>query len=278
MKKLRIRPAAAIAVWLVVICLCSVPATAQDGPNQKAQAQALYGQAMAMLKDNLDNKTIAQAIVLLEKSAELDPSSEDTWIQIAWRYWMLGDDMPKGNGDERDARLKLFEKGMAAAEKAMALNRRSVGGLYWYTVNMAAAGEMRGILSSLGMAGTLFGNMSRVDRRDPYYLYGATRRVGSEVFVRVPTWLTEQFGFKPEYIEEDLQMNIEKWPNYFDNYVFLARVYLWEKNRSKALVALDYVLSHDPAAMPEEKAENVRQQETARKLWKEITGKEYPAR
>jgi hypothetical protein len=120
--------------------------------------------------------------------------------------------------------------------------------------------------------------MSRVDRRDPYYLYGATRRFGSEVFVRVPTWLTEQFGFKPEYLEEDLQMNIEKWPNYFDNYVFIARVYLWEKNRSKALVALDYVLSHDPAAMPEEKAENVRQQETARKLWKEITGKEYPAR
>ncbi|HUT56226.1 MAG TPA: hypothetical protein VM658_22735 [bacterium] len=267
--------AALAGLLLVALSINSPRAQNQDAGSQ---AGKLYGQAMAMLKDSLDNKTITQALALLEKAAELDPDSEETWTQIAWRHWMLGDDMPKSSGDEKQARLKLFEKGMAAAEKAMALNPRSVGGLYWYTVNMAAAGEMRGILSSLSMAGTLFGNMSRVDRRDPYYLYGATRRFGSEVFVRVPAFLTAQFGFKPEYIEEDLQMNIEKWPNYFDNYVFLARVYLWEKNGQTALEPLDYVLSHDPASMPEERAENLRQQGTARLLWKEITGKEYPAR
>ena len=271
------RATAAAFIGLLLGGFSINPARAQ-GEDAKVQADKLSGQAMAMLKDSLDNNTITQALVLLEKAAQLDPKNEQTWTQIAWRYWMLGDDLPKSSGDEKEARLKLFEKGMAAAQKAMALNPRSVGGLYWYTVNMAAAGEMRGILSSLGMAGTLFGNMSRVDRRDPYYLYGATRRFGSEVFVRVPTWLTEQFGFKPEYIEEDLQMNIEKWPNYFDNYVFIARVYLWEKNQPKALDALDYVLSHDPAGMPEERAENLRQQQTARRLWKEITGKEHPAR
>lgn len=273
----KIRVGVAGLAGLSIICLCSPLLRAQVA-NPRAEADKLHGQALAMLKNNLDNKTITQALALLEKAAELDPKNEEVWIEIAWRYWMLGDDMPQQSSEEKEARLKLFEKGMAAAQKAMALNPRSVGGLYWYTVNMAAAGEMRGILASLSMAGTLFGNMSRVDRRDPYYLYGATRRFGSEVFVRVPAWLTEQFGFKPEYVEEDLQMNIEKWPNYFDNYVFLARVYLWEKERDKALKMLEFVLSHDAASMPEEKAENVRQQATARRMWKEITGKEYPER
>ena len=273
--------AATLGALLVALLVTAAPfqrSSAQSAPDQKAQADQLYKQALGMLKEDLASNTLTQAVALLEKAAELDPSNEQVWIQIAWRYWMLGDELPKETGEQKDARLKLFEKGMAAGQKAIELNPKSVGGLYWHTVNMASAGEMRGILSSLSMAGTLFGNMSRVDRRDPYYLYGATRRFGSEVFVRVPTWLSEQCGFKPEYLEEDLLMNIERWPDYFSNYIYLAHVYSWNKDQEKALNMLDYVLSHDPAVMPEEKADNALQQKAARKMWKELTGKEYPER
>jgi tetratricopeptide (TPR) repeat protein len=261
---------------LALLFLLACPFWTGARADNKAEAEKLYSRAMAMMHESLDNKTLNQAVALLEKAAELDPKNEEIWIQLAWRYWLLGDEMPMDSKEEKKQRQELFEKGQAAGEKAMALNKRSVGGLYWYNVNMAAAGEMKGILESLSLAGQLFSNISRVDRRDPYYLYGATRRFGSEIFVRVPAWLTERFGFKPEYVEEDLLMNIEKWPNYFDNYTYLARVYVWSGQKDKALEMLEFVLENDPSIMPEEKAENERQQKFAREMWKEYTGKEWP--
>ena len=251
---------------------------AEPADPRAAEAQALYQQAKDLLHERLDDAALREAIGLLEKAAQLDPKNEAVWIELAWRYWMAGDALPKKTAAQKEARLQLFEKGMATGEKAKAQNPKSVGGLYWYTVNMASGGEMRGVLSSLSMGGTLFGNMGRVDRRDPYFLYGATRRFGSELFVRIPAFLSRQFGFTPEFIIEDLQTNIERWPNYFDNYNYLARVYWWAEDKPSALKQVEYVLSHDPGAMPEEKAENRRQQEFARKMWKEWTGKDYPGR
>lgn len=269
----RMKTAGVVVIWLACGGQLSRAQTAAA-----AQARAHYEQALALLKESLDESTRLQAIALLEKSAELDPGREEVWCQLSWRYWMMGDNLPKQTGKEREARLQWFEKGQAAGEKALALNPKSVAGMYWFTVNLASAAEMRGILSSLMLAGTLFGNMSRVDRRDPYFLYGATRRFGSEVLIRVPTWLTSKFGFKHEYSVEDLEANIERWPHYFDNYVYLARVHWWAGEKDKALARLEFVLSHGPEIMPEEKAENAHQQEIARKMWREWTGKEYPAR
>jgi len=242
------------------------------------EAENLYQQAMSILNENLDEKSLRDAISILEKSAELNPQNEQVWIQLSWRYWMLGDELPKNTSQEKKIRLELFEKGMKAGKKAMELNKKTVGGMYWFTVNLASSGEMKGVLSSLGMAGTLFGNMSRVDRRDPYYFYGATRRFGSEVFVRIPKWLSEKFGFTTEYIEEDLLDNIQRWPNYFTNYTYVARAYWANGEKDQALNILEYALSHSPELMPEEKAENKKQQEVANRMWKEYTGKEFPER
>jgi len=145
-------------------------------------------------------------------------------------------------------------------------------------VNLAARGEMKGVMSSLALTGIMLINEGRVDRLDPDYLYGATRRLLSEIFVRVPGWLAKKFGFEPRLVEEDLLENIEKWPYFFSNYTFLARVYVWAKDKEKALDQLDFVLKGPAARMPEEEAENAREQLIARSMWKEYTGKAYPAR
>ena len=267
------------AVLLFSLLLSNTHAEGTDKiASSSPEAEKLYKEAMALLEESLTEANLGMSITLLERASVIDPGSEAIWIQLSWRYWLLGEDLPKETKDQRKRRTKLFEKGEAAGEKAMNLEKRSVGGLYWYTVNHAAAGEMKGVLSSLSLAGTIFSNMSRVDRRDPYYLYGATRRLTSEVFVRVPGWLSERFGFKPEYIEEDLLINLERWPNYFDNYTFLARVYIWSKEKEKALEMLSFVLKTPADIMPEEKAENERQKGIARTMWKEFTRKEYPER
>ena len=267
-----------LAAVVLAALLFSVTAAAAEKISRNEKAQALYDKALAALHESVERESLLKAIGWLEEAGRLDPGNEEIQIQLSWRYWMAGEYLPKESKEEREERLRWFEKGQAAGEKAMALNPKSVGGIYWSTVNLAAAGEMKGVLSSLMLAGTLFGNMSRVDRRDPYYLYGATRRFGSEVLIRVPTFLTSRFGFKHEYTVEDLEWNIERWPNYFDNYVFLARVHWWAGEREQALQRLEFVLGHDPVIFPEEKAENALQQKMARGLWKEWTGKDYPER
>jgi len=256
-----------------------LPATAADLPaSANPEAQKLYEEAVTLVKESLDAEHLTKAIALLDRAAGIDPESDVIWAEIAMRCWFLGEDMPKESKKDRERRTEAFEKGLAAAEKAMGINKNSVGGIYWYTVNLAARGEMRGVLSSLALTGTLLINKGRVDRLDPDYLYGATRRLLSEVFVRVPGWLAEKFGFEPHLVEEDLLANIEKWPNFFANYTFLARVYVWAKEKEKALAQLDYVLKGPADRMPDEKAENERQQRIAARMWKEYTGKEYPAR
>jgi len=246
--------------------------------SRSAEAEELNTKAMSILQERLDEKSLSEAISCLEQAAKLDPSREEIWIKLSWHYWLLGDEIPKKTRLDRKRRLELNKRGMSAGERAIEINPKSVGGLFWFTVNMAAMGEMKGILSSLRMGGTLLGNMNRVDRRDPYYLHGGTRRFGSEVFVNIPRWIVKKFGFKPEYIEEDLIESIQRWPEYFDNYINLAKVYWWNGNKDKALEQLEYVLTHSPDSMPEEKAENIRQQKIARRMWKGYTGREFPER
>jgi len=275
--RITVRSAAVLAALALLLTSCPLDVLAA-GAEDKAEAAGLYDEAMTVVKESLDQASVRKAVALLEKASQLDPQNEEVWIQLAWRYWLLGDRSPKDSGDQKKARMAQFEKGLAAAEKAQAINKRSVGGLYWRTVNLASHAEMKGILSSLGLAGELFTSMNRVDRRDPYYFYGATRRFGSEVLVRIPTFLSERFGFKPEYVVEDLEMMIERWPNFFPNHTYLARVHVWNGQKDMALKELEFVLSNDPDIMPEEKAENAASQTMARETWKEITNKEYPNR
>ena len=268
-----------IAALFAVASGDPTPALAANAPaSANPEAQKLYEEAVTLVQESLDAEHLAKAITLLERAAGIDPTSDVIWAEIAFRCWFRGEDMPKESKKDRQRRIEIFEKGLAAAEKAMVINKDSVGGIYWYTVNLAARGEMRGVLSSLALTGTLLINKGRVDRLDPDYGHGATRRLLSEVFVRVPGWLAEKFGFEPHLVEEDLLANIEKWPNFFANYTFLARVYLWADEKDKALAQLDYVLKSPADRMPEEKAENEREQLIARRMWKEYTGKEYPAR
>jgi len=246
--------------------------------SSNAEAQKLYVEAMTQVKENLNAEHLRKALALLDRAARIDPKSDAIWVEISWRCWLLGEDTSKESKKDRKLRAEIFEKGLAAGKNAMRVNKNSVGGLYWYTVNLAALGEMQGVLSSLALTGTLLINKGRVDRLDPDYLYGATRRLLSEIFVRVPPWLARKFGFTPHLVEEDLLVNIEKWPYFFSNYTFLTRVYIWADEKEKALDQLDFVLKGPADRMPEEESENERERRIARRMWKEYTGKEYPAR
>jgi tetratricopeptide (TPR) repeat protein len=263
--------------FCISFILISTVSGAQDKVvDNKAKANDLLRKGVLLIEEELDEKTLRKSISLFEEAKKLDPGNEDVLVEISKSFFYLGDGLRRAGKTDKDDLMEIFIKGKDAGLKAMEINKKSVGGMYWSTVNMASEGELKGVLSSLSMGGTLLNNMNRVDRRDPYYYFGATRRFGSELYIRIPGFLSERFGFSHDYIEEDLLDNIERWPDYFANYTYLARVYQSIDKDDKALEMLTYVLSNDPEKMYEARADNKLQVKYAREMWKEFTGKDWP--
>jgi tetratricopeptide (TPR) repeat protein len=224
-------------------------------------------------------QSVGEAVKKLEQAAALCPDDGAAWTLLTQAYWQSGDWLPR---EQKDERLALFNKGEAAADKALALDPKSIDGLYWKTTNMASAADMKGWASSLWMFPTLLKNMDQVDAMDPHYYYGATKRFWTEVLFRVPLWLAGRFGYD---IEKDVLLPIEdeikREPRYLGNYVYAARI-LWkvggEEKQQQALDYLDAALKADPNALPAEAGDNASNQRDARRLWKEFTGKDWPER
>jgi hypothetical protein len=70
---------------------------------------------------------------------------------------------------------------------------------------------------------------------------------------------------------------IKQEPRFLDNYVYKARFYhVYFEDNDTALKLLETALSGDPNAMADETTANRVAQEDGKKLWKQITGKDYP--
>lgn len=264
---------------LAVVCFFwSTAGIAQEGgvcsAEQQAQANKLCQQAQGIFAERLSQKVFIRAIAQMQNATRLCPQFEEGWILLSHLCWDLGDQLPR---DNKAIRISWFQKGEAAADKALALHADTAGGLYWKTANMAGTADMKGWSSNLWVFKTLLKNMDRVDKLEPHYYYGATSRFWSEVLTRVPLFLADRFGFDVEEVEREIDAEIKHEPRFFANYTFAARL-LWKmEKKDKALGYLRYVLSGDAGALASDKGDNLRQQDIARKMWWEYTGQEFSA-
>jgi tetratricopeptide (TPR) repeat protein len=266
-----------LAALVVTGSVDSAPAACERGK----EAGALVEEAQDLLAERTD-ETVEKALEKARKAAGLCPDLKEAWLLQASCWWEAGEALPKESKDQKRKRIEYFEKGEAAADRALALDPDDADALYSKTVNMASAADMKGWASSLWMFPTLLENMQKIDEIDPHYGYGSTDRFWGEVMTRVPLWLAARFGYD---LEEDvikpLEEELKLEPRYLGNYTYLARL-LWktgdEKNRDRALSLLKTAIESDPEALPEYRGDNRRQQEIARRMWKEYTGGEFPAR
>ncbi|HUT52937.1 MAG TPA: hypothetical protein VM658_06065 [bacterium] len=252
--------------------------TAAAACAEQATADGLVNEARPLWAQKTQT-SVGDAVKKLEQAAALCPDDEAAWTLLTQAYWQTGDWLPR---EKKDGRLALFVKGEAAADKVLALNPKSIDGLYWKTTNMASAADMKGWASSLWMFRTLLKNMDQVDAMDPHYYYGATERFWTEVMFRVPLWLAGKFGYDlEEDILKPLLEEIKREPRYLGNYVYAARI-LWkvggEDKHKQALDYLDTALKADPNALAADAGDNAANQREARRLWKEFTGKDWPQR
>jgi len=267
----------------VFICIFTAyPASAWEHYRIKCknpQAQKLADQMFEMMKRELTPATYKKSVELMEKAVALEPDNHDLYIEIAANSWNYADRLPKETKEQKKIRLGWFDKGKAAAQKALDI-KKSAASHFWYGVNLAAGGEMVSIIKSVWMFPHMVKSMKRSEELDPNYIYGGVSRFWSEVSTRVPNFILKMVGVSPTDALKAIQDQIKKRPYYFENYVFMARYLIRLKQKKEALDMLEYVLSHDPRGIkdPNYFSSNVEAQGDARALWKEYTGKNYPAR
>ena len=241
------------------------------------EAQKLMDQVFNILVKDASANAYKQVIPIAEKATTVEPDNDQIWVELSGDYWAYGDSLPKNTDAEKKIRQGWFEKGIAAAKKAIAI-RETAGGHCWLAINLAARGEMIGIMKSIPIFPKLMKESEAADKLDPDYAHGGTARLWSEVIARVPDIAIKAVGMKPEDSIEDIQAQIKKYPLYFDNYNYMARYMMRLKKKDEALKNLEFVLSHDPKSVPDPNlvSINVEAQNNAKKLWKLYTGKDYP--
>ena len=267
-----------IAIFAGLLAVTDVSAWEQRKIKCKnPEAQKLEDQLYDLMVADTSPQNYKKAIALMEKAVAIEPDNADLWVELSGDYWAYGDSLPKETSDQKKIRLAWFDKGLEAAKKSLAI-KATAGGHFWLACNLASGGEMKGIMKSLWMFKDMSKNVEAANAIDPYYLYGASARFWSEVIARVPDIAVKASGMKPEDALADLQKQIDKFPLFLSNYVYMARYLDRLDRRDEGFEKLKFAISQDPKAIgnPVLYSDNVDAQKKARVLWKQWTGKDYP--
>ncbi len=238
------------------------------------QAEALNAQADCVKDED-------EALALFREAAKVAPNYDRAWSGLGMALWNRTNFMPRDTKEQKAEMEKVLAEGKQACQKAIALDPNSVAGNYWLSNIILTEASLGSWLKGAVVLPEVFKLTDQVAAVDPYYEYGAVFRTYAVVVSTVPVWLSARLGYSPEIILPYLDKGIEMEPNYFGNYTTRAGVYLKlgdEPNKQKALSDLEFVLTHDPDKLAGSQSDNRRLQKEAGQTWKQITGKNYPAR
>lgn len=217
------------AACLAVMALClalAMPALSADSAALMKQADELYAQRADLAKAK-------QAADLYEKALAADPKNEEAaWKAARVLYW-IGRNT---KGDE--AKVKVFERGIEDAKKAIAINPKSLGGHYWLGVSYGLYGSAKGVTKSLSLINPIKEEMAAVIEQDPKYDEGGPYRVLGRLYFKVPGI----FGGSNSEAIKNLKTAIKYGPTRWLNQLYLAEVYIDEDENDKAKALLAQVI------------------------------------
>jgi tetratricopeptide (TPR) repeat protein len=218
---------AATCLAAMVLCLSlAVPALAADSAALMQQADELYAQRADLAKAK-------QAADLYEQALAADPENEKAaWKAARVLYW-IGRNT---KGDE--AKVKVFERGIADAKKAIAIDPLSLGGHYWLGVSYGLYGSAKGISKSLSLINPIKEEMAKVIAIEPKYDEGGPYRVLGRLYFKVPGI----FGGSNSDAIKNLKTAIKYGPTRWLNQLYLAEVYIDEDENDKAKELLAQVI------------------------------------
>jgi tetratricopeptide (TPR) repeat protein len=196
-------------------------------------------------RDNADN--LQQGIAAMEQFTAREPSNYEAWWRLAKFRYYLGD-----REKDQAKKIKLFQAGIGAAKKGIALNGARVEGHFWLAANEGEYADLKGALQSLGLVKTIRKEFEAALAINPAYENGAIYSALGQIDLNLPRLLggNERRGI--ERLEEGLKVG----PSNAELKVTLAEVYQKKGKRDEAKKLVESVLTgNDPARSPIEMEE-----------------------
>jgi tetratricopeptide (TPR) repeat protein len=172
-----------------------------------------------------------------------DPKHFDAAWKLARADYWLG-----GHASESERR-KLFEDGIAAGRKAVAVQPNRPEGHFWIAANMGALAESYGVRQGIKYRKTIKEELETVLRLDAAFLQGSADRALGRWYFKVPG----MFGGSDRLAEAHLRASLKYNPNSTASHYFLGEVLLDAGRKDEARAELQTVLDVpvDPDWIPE---------------------------
>ncbi|MCC7010904.1 MAG: tetratricopeptide repeat protein [Acidobacteria bacterium] len=182
-----------------------------------------------------DRERIASALLaadIWERRLAADPND----FEAAWKlgragYWV-------GGHVDRDKRRAQYERGMAAARRAILLQPDRPEGHFWLAADMGAMAESFGLIAGIRYRGPVKRELEIVLRIDPAFQQGSADRALGRWYDKVPSL----FGGSNAKAVEHLQRSLTYDPESAASHYFLAEVLLDMKRKGEARAELEKVI------------------------------------
>jgi hypothetical protein len=158
-------------------------------------------------------------------------SFEAAWKLARADYWL-------GGHAPTPERRTVFEDGIDAGRRAVALQPNRPEGHFWIAANMGALAESFGVRQGLKYRKSIKSELETVLRLDPAFQDGSADRALGRWYFKVPGL----FGGSHKRSEEHLRASLKYDPHNTASHLFLAELFLDDGRKAAARAELQAVI------------------------------------
>jgi tetratricopeptide (TPR) repeat protein len=194
-------------------------------------------------------ESIKQAVLLLEQLTVREPANYEGWWRLARARYYAGD-----RENDKAKKPRLFQSGVEAAKKAIALDANRVEGHFWLGANEGEYADLKGALQSLGLVKSIRREFEAALAINPAYESGAIYSALGQIDLNLPRLLggNERRGI------ERLEAGLKVGPDNAELKVTLAEVYQKKGRKDEAKKLLESVISVNDTARSTKEMEELR--------------------
>ncbi|MEM7182021.1 MAG: hypothetical protein AAF518_13975 [Spirochaetota bacterium] len=145
-----------------------------------------------------------------------------------------------------------YEHGMNYGKEAITMNPKAIYGNYWYASNVGMHGICKGMMASLASIDPMKKGFEIVLKENESFFFAGPHRALGRLFHQAPGWPIS-IGNKTKALEH-LERAVELAPEFFNNRLFLAELYIDIGKKPKAKEHLEWMASAE--AKPEHQIED----------------------
>jgi tetratricopeptide (TPR) repeat protein len=157
-----------------------------------------------------------------------------------------------------------YEHGVNFGKEAVTLNPRAIYGNYWFASNVGMLGLCRGMMASLASVDPMKKSYEIVLKENEKFFFAGPHRALGRLYHMAPGWPIS-VGNKTKALHH-LEKAVEIAPEFFNNRLYLAELYIDIGNRDKAKRELEWMVDKD--CKPEHKIEDMVYKERGMEILK----------